>query len=162
MEAGPAVAGVAGLGLLGGLSLAGGRDETVVGVRQVLDLVYHFAVMGFEAKLAAEGPDAADPRVISKAPQHGVVRGSKILEYRVTVPDSVGGEVGILGQGLLLVFEDQVPHEFRRESQDHRATAFLGGEGEHVGDQEVEGKSGGGGEVSAGCGSIQAGLDDLL
>ncbi len=147
---------------MGRLRLAGGQDEAVVGVRQVLNLVDHIAIMSFEVELAAEGPDAADPRVISKAPQHGMVCGGEVLEYRIAVPDSVGGEVGILGQGLLLMLEYQVPHEFRRESEDHRAVAFLGREGEHVGNQEVEGKSGGGGKVSAGCRSIQAGLDDFL
>ncbi len=162
VERGPAVAKEGGLGQMGRLRLAGGRDEAVVGVRQVLDLVHHIAVMSFEAELAAEGPDAADPRVVGKAPQHGVVRGGEVLENRVPVPDSVGGEVGVLGQGLLLVLENQVPREFGRESEDHRAVAFLGREGKHVGNQEVEGQSSGGGKVSAGSSSIQAGLNDFL
>ncbi len=48
-----------------GLGGAGGCDEAVVGVREVFHLVDNFTVMGFAAKLAAEGPDAADPGVVS-------------------------------------------------------------------------------------------------
>ncbi len=37
-----------------------------------------------------------------------MIGGSQVLEDGVSVADSVGGEVGVLGEGLLLVLKDQV------------------------------------------------------
>ncbi len=50
--------------MMSGMGKAGGCDEAVVGVREVFHLVDDFTVMCFEAKLSAEGPDAADPGVV--------------------------------------------------------------------------------------------------
>ncbi len=40
-----------------------------------------------------------------------MIGGSQVLEDGITVADSVGGEVSVLGEGLLLVLENQVPHK---------------------------------------------------
>ncbi len=147
---------------MGGLGGAGGCDEAVVGVPEVFHLVDNFTVMGLKAKLAAERPDAADPGVVGEAAQHGVIGGSQVFKDGIAVADSVGGEVGILGEGLLLVLEDQVPHKLGGELEDDGAVAFLGWKGKYVGDQEGKWEGGGGGKVAAGSGGVEAGLDDFF
>jgi hypothetical protein len=150
------------LGRVGGLHGAGGCDEAVVGVREVFHLVDNFTVMCLEAKLAAERPDAADPGIVGEAAQHGVVGGCQVFKDGIAVADSVGGEVCVLGEGLLFVLEDQVPHELRGELEDDGAVAFLGRKGKNVGDQEMEWEGSGRRKVAAGGGGVEAGLDDFL
>ncbi len=91
-----------------------------------------------------------------------MIGGSQVLEDGVSVVDSVGGEVGVLGEGLLLVLKDQVPHKLGGELENDGAVTFLGGKGKHICYQEVEWEGGRGGKVTSGSSSVKAGLDDLF
>jgi len=82
------------------------NHNAVVGVRRAFDFVDGFAILGFEAYLAAKGPDTAHARVISQGAEDGMVLGRQVFEDRIFVSDTVGGGVRNSGERFFLVFED--------------------------------------------------------
>jgi hypothetical protein len=86
-------------------------DQAVVGVRQILDLEDGLRLVCFEADLAAIRPDTFYTWVVSQRAEHGVVGGSEIFEDVVSVSNAMGGEVGVFGQGIFLMLEDEIACE---------------------------------------------------
>ena len=105
--------GQAGSGAGDGGGGADGRvgDQTVIGVRKILNLEDSLRLVCFEADLAAIRPDTFDTWVVGQRAEHGMVGGGEIFEYGVSVADAMGSEVCVFGQSIFLVLEDEIARE---------------------------------------------------
>ena len=90
---------------------SGANDDAFKCVSRVLDLVDSVPVVRLEADLSAICPRAFHPGIVGEGAEDGMVGRREIFKYRVAVANAMSGKVSELGQGVLLVAENNVADE---------------------------------------------------